>query len=102
MNDVTSLSCLCYRYQVASGSEDNTAKVWDIRQRRCMYTIPAHTNLVSRVKFQRRFTYSWCTRSVNLYPVAWDRLSKTHREPVPGYCILKLQNSVKASTVAIM
>ena len=102
MNDVTSLSCLCYRYQVASGSEDNTAKVWDIRQRRCMYTIPAHTNLVSRVKFQRRFTYSWCTRSVNLYPVAWDRLSKTHREPVPGYRILKLWNSVKASTVAVM
>lgn len=39
---------------MASGSEDNTAKVWDIRQRKCMYTLPAHTSLVSRVKFQRK------------------------------------------------
>jgi len=42
---------LC-RYHIASGSEDNTVKIWDVRQRCCVYTIPAHTNLVSHVNFQ--------------------------------------------------
>lgn len=39
---------------MATGSEDNTAKIWDLRQRSCVYTIPAHTNLVCKVKFQRK------------------------------------------------
>jgi len=40
------------RFQVVTGSEDNTCRIWDIRQRSCIYTIPAHTNLVSGVKCQ--------------------------------------------------
>ena len=40
------------RYHIATGSEDNTAKIWDLRNRQCLYTIPAHTNLVSSVKYQ--------------------------------------------------
>ncbi|XP_013418559.1 U4/U6 small nuclear ribonucleoprotein Prp4-like [Lingula anatina] len=39
-------------YHIATGSEDNTCKIWDIRQRCLVYTIPSHTNLVSKVKFQ--------------------------------------------------
>jgi len=42
------------RYHVATGSGDNTCKVWDLRQRKCIYTIPAHQNLVTGVKFERR------------------------------------------------
>lgn len=41
-------------YHVATGSGDNTCKVWDLRQRRCVYTIPAHQNLVTGVKFERK------------------------------------------------
>lgn len=41
------------RYHVATGSGDNTCKVWDLRQRKCIYTIPAHQNLVTGVKFER-------------------------------------------------
>ena len=41
---------------MVTGSEDNSAKIWDLRQRSCLYTIPAHTNLVSKVKFQRKFS----------------------------------------------
>jgi U4/U6 small nuclear ribonucleoprotein PRP4 len=37
---------------MVTGSEDNTCRVWDIRQRACVYTIPAHTNLISGVKYQ--------------------------------------------------
>jgi len=39
-------------YHAVTGSEDHTCKVWDIRNRACMYTIPAHTNLISSVKYQ--------------------------------------------------
>ena len=38
-------------YHVATGSDDNTVKVWDLRGRNCVYTIPAHNSLVSRVTF---------------------------------------------------
>ena len=41
-----------FRYHLVSGSEDNTAKIWDLRQRSCLYNIPAHTNLISKAKFQ--------------------------------------------------
>ncbi|KAJ3088069.1 hypothetical protein HK102_009643 [Quaeritorhiza haematococci] len=54
-------------YQIATGSEDNTIRIWDIRKPKpnssntnaaagwvgdgASYVIPAHTNLVSQVKF---------------------------------------------------
>jgi U4/U6 small nuclear ribonucleoprotein PRP4 len=40
-------------YHIATASEDNTCKIWDLRKRSVLYTIPAHTNLISDVKFQR-------------------------------------------------
>ncbi|KAJ3253329.1 U4/U6 small nuclear ribonucleoprotein Prp4 [Chytriomyces hyalinus] len=36
---------------IATGSEDNAIRIWDVRQAKCTYTIPAHTNLVSHLKF---------------------------------------------------
>lgn len=33
-----------------SGSEDHTAKVWDLRKRKALYTLPGHTSLVSQVR----------------------------------------------------
>lgn len=45
---------LILSYHIATGSGDNTCKVWDLRQRRCVYTIPAHQNLVTGVKFERK------------------------------------------------
>lgn len=41
-------------YQVATGSEDNTVKVWNLRQRAIEYTIPAHTNVISKVFFEKQ------------------------------------------------
>lgn len=41
------------RYHLATGSGDNTCKVWELRNRKCLYTVPSHQNLVSSVRFQR-------------------------------------------------
>lgn len=35
-----------------SGGDDHTVKVWDLRQRTSVYTIPAHTSLISTVRWQ--------------------------------------------------
>ena len=34
---------------LASGSEDHAARLWELRKRRCIYTLPCHTSLVSQV-----------------------------------------------------
>lgn len=41
-----------FSYHLVTGSADNSAKIWDLRKRSCIYTIPAHMNLVSGVKYQ--------------------------------------------------
>ncbi len=42
-------------YHIATASEDNSVKIWDLRQIKNVYTIPAHKSLVSKVKFQSKF-----------------------------------------------
>ena len=36
-------------YLMATGSEDNTARLWDLRKRSCLYTLPAHQSSVATV-----------------------------------------------------
>eukprot|EP00054_Salpingoeca_dolichothecata_P004205 m.29833 g.29833 ORF g.29833 m.29833 type:complete len:523 (+) comp14416_c0_seq1:3-1571(+) len=40
---------------LATGSEDHSLRLWDIRRmdKACIYTLPAHTNLVTDVRFQQ-------------------------------------------------
>lgn len=38
-------------FTLATGGEDNSVRIWDLRMRRCTYVIPAHQNLVTGVKF---------------------------------------------------
>uniref|UniRef100_A0AAR5Q221 Pre-mRNA processing factor 4 (PRP4)-like domain-containing protein n=1 Tax=Dendroctonus ponderosae TaxID=77166 RepID=A0AAR5Q221_DENPD len=40
-------------YNIATASEDNSCKIWDLRKRASLYTIPAHNNLISDVKYQK-------------------------------------------------
>ena len=39
-------------HHVATGGNDNAIRMWDLRKQACVYVIPAHTNLVSHVKFE--------------------------------------------------
>lgn len=40
-----------YRYQIATGSGDDTIRIWDMRSLKALYTIPAHLSNVSDVRF---------------------------------------------------
>jgi len=40
-------------YHIVTCSQDNTCKIWDLRKRNIEYTIPAHTKLVSNVRFEK-------------------------------------------------
>ena len=39
-------------YYAATGSDDHTVLMWDLRKRSSFYTIPAHTHLMSNLRFQ--------------------------------------------------
>lgn len=39
------------RYQVATGSNDDTIRIWDLRMHQAIATIPAHKSAVSDLKF---------------------------------------------------
>lgn len=39
------------RYQIATGSGDDTIRIWDMRSLKSLYTIPAHLSNVSDVRF---------------------------------------------------
>lgn len=41
------------RYQIATGSGDDTIRIWDMRSLKALYTIPAHMSNVSDVRFFR-------------------------------------------------
>ena len=40
-------------YQLATGSGDDTIRIWDMRASKALQTIPAHTSSVSDVRFYK-------------------------------------------------
>lgn len=40
-------------YQIASGSDDNTIKIWDLRKKGCVYNLPAHTQAISDIYWEQ-------------------------------------------------
>ena len=39
----------------ATASNDNTCRIWDLRKKGTLYTIPAHSNLISDVKYEQTY-----------------------------------------------
>lgn len=50
-------------YHLATGSEDNTCRIWDLRKKKSLYIIPAHSHLISQVKFEPQEGYFLATAS---------------------------------------
>ena len=46
-------SFLSVRHQIATGSGDDTIRIWDMRSLKALYTIPAHLSNVADVRFFR-------------------------------------------------
>lgn len=59
-------------YHLATGSDDHTVRVWDLRKRDCVYVIPAHTSLISTVKFAPKTGEFLITSSFDGTIKAWS------------------------------
>ena len=46
--------------------EDNTCRIWDLRKKKSLYIIPAHSNLISQVKFEPQEGYFLVTASYDM------------------------------------
>lgn len=53
LKGITGVDWSANGYNIATCSQDNSCKIWDLRKRNIEYTIPAHTKLVSNVRFER-------------------------------------------------
>jgi len=38
-------------FRVATGGDDHSVRIWDLRSKACSYVLPAHSNLISECKF---------------------------------------------------
>lgn len=53
-------------YHLATGGEDNTCRIWDLRKRKSLYIIPAHASSISQVKFEPEEGYFLVTASFDM------------------------------------
>lgn len=50
-------------HHLATGSEDNSCRIWDLRKRKSLQIIPAHSHLISQVKYEPQEGYFLTTAS---------------------------------------
>lgn len=53
-------------YHLATGGEDHTCRIWDLRKRKSLYVIPAHSSSISQVKFEPEEGYFLVTASFDM------------------------------------
>ncbi|OMO53711.1 hypothetical protein CCACVL1_28403 [Corchorus capsularis] len=60
-------------YHLATCGEDNTCRVWDLRNNNeCLYIIPAHSNVISQVKFEPEEGSYLVTASFDMTAKVWS------------------------------
>lgn len=59
-------------YHLATGSDDNTIRLWDLRRKNCFYIIPAHTKLISDLVFQPNNSYFLASASYDNTCKIWS------------------------------
>lgn len=64
---------LC-RHQIATGSNDDTVRIWDMRSLKAIYTIPAHKSAIADVKFYHAPATSSTTYPVTSLPRGFAKL----------------------------
>ena len=74
-------------FQLASGSDDNTVKIWDLRRKGCIYTLPAHQKTISDICFDRNDSNFMLTCSYDSTFKLWNvrdwSIVKIYGEPFP-------------------
>ena len=69
---------------IASASEDGTSCIWDVRQQRLIYAIPAHTGIVSKVRFEQNFGNILATASFDGTSKLWNAIDFSPLKTLPG------------------
>ncbi|PRQ44911.1 putative transcription factor WD40-like family [Rosa chinensis] len=72
ISQVLALSFSPNGYYLAPGGEDNTCRIWDLRKKKSIYSIPAHSNLISQVKFEPQEGYFLVTGSYDMTAKIWS------------------------------
>lgn len=73
LRGLLSIDCSPDGYHIATGSQDHSVKIWDLRKRTCEYTIPAHTNIVVKVVFEKRSGCYLATASYDKSIKFWSK-----------------------------
>jgi len=72
-------------YHIASGSDDRTAKIWDLRRMKCLYTIPAHSALISTVRWQPGDGHYLATAAYDKTWKLWSTRDWSLIKTLPGH-----------------
>ncbi|KAG0481861.1 hypothetical protein HPP92_009945 [Vanilla planifolia] len=65
-------SCIEGHVKPRKWREDNACRIWDLRKRKCEYTIPAHSKLISQVKYEPQEGYFLATSSYDTKAMVWS------------------------------
>mmetsp|Transcript_18109 Transcript_18109/g.25521 ORF Transcript_18109/g.25521 Transcript_18109/m.25521 type:complete len:523 (-) Transcript_18109:59-1627(-) len=91
-------------FHLASAGDDGTIKIWDLRKRKHFASLPAHSNLISQIRFDREegefLTSSSFDGTVKLWSTRdWKMLSslRGHEGKVMGVDVLGGSNGIVTS-----